>query len=176
VSAASADSPLLFQLQASCRTAANRRLADKRLPHCSKPCRYSMTSSALASSTSGTVRSSTLAILRLTTRSYLVRSCTGRSHAINVGLGPRTSLSAQKLKRKTTSRGMPCSGVPCSPRSFKRRLVGIPIAIPALLAVSGLIILAADLLSDRRLIVRSDILMLMGAREVSPCCAGLLLQ
>src|SRR5205823_6123222 len=46
-------------------------------PHC-VVC-HSITSSALASSGSGMVRPSALAVLRLTTRSYLVGSCTGRS-------------------------------------------------------------------------------------------------
>src|SRR6478672_2724536 len=40
---------------------------------------HSITSSAMASSFSGTVRPSALAVLRLMTRSYLVGACTGRS-------------------------------------------------------------------------------------------------
>jgi hypothetical protein len=40
---------------------------------------YSITSSARASSASGTVRPSALAVLRLSTVSYLVGACTGRS-------------------------------------------------------------------------------------------------
>jgi hypothetical protein len=46
---------------------------------CSKQKRYSITSSALASSVCGTSRPSALAVLRLITRSYLVGACTGRS-------------------------------------------------------------------------------------------------
>jgi hypothetical protein len=45
----------------------------------SKTRAYSITSSARASSVSGTVRPSALAVLRLITRSYLVGFCTGRS-------------------------------------------------------------------------------------------------
>ena len=45
----------------------------------SKERRYSMTSSAVASKEGGTVRPSVFAVLRLTTSSYLVGACTGRS-------------------------------------------------------------------------------------------------
>src|SRR6266542_1046097 len=44
---------------------------------------YSITSSARASSVSGTVRPSAFAVLRLSTRSYLVGACTGRSAAFS---------------------------------------------------------------------------------------------
>src|SRR5258707_7831244 len=43
------------------------------------PRSYSITSSARASSVAGTSRPSALAVLRLTTSSYLVGPCTGRS-------------------------------------------------------------------------------------------------
>ena len=46
---------------------------------CSKQKRYSITSSARASSVDGTLRPSALAVLRLITSSYLVGACTGRS-------------------------------------------------------------------------------------------------
>jgi len=42
-------------------------------------CRYSITSSARASSVGGMVRPSALAVLRLITSSYLVGACTGKS-------------------------------------------------------------------------------------------------
>ena len=45
----------------------------------SKQRRYSITSSARASSVGGTSRSSAFAVLRLSTVSYLVGACTGRS-------------------------------------------------------------------------------------------------
>ena len=51
--------------------------------------RYSITSSARASSVGGTVRPSTLAVIRLTTRSNLVGCSTGRS----AGFAPRRILS-----------------------------------------------------------------------------------
>jgi hypothetical protein len=58
--------------------------AIKRLMHRSKkPC-HSITSSAMASNLSGTVRPSALAVLRLITSSNLVGCCTGRS----AGLSP----------------------------------------------------------------------------------------
>jgi hypothetical protein len=44
---------------------------------------YSITSSAAASRDCGTVRPSALAVLRLTTSSYLVGACTGRSAGIS---------------------------------------------------------------------------------------------
>ena len=47
--------------------------------HRSKQCRYSITSSARASSVGGTVRPSALAVLRLIASSYLVGACTGKS-------------------------------------------------------------------------------------------------
>jgi hypothetical protein len=48
-----------------------------RLSHCKKRHHYSMTSSALVSSASGTVRPSALAVLRLMTSSSFVACCTG---------------------------------------------------------------------------------------------------
>ena len=53
--------------------------ATKRLMHRSKQCRYSITSSARASSDGGTVSPSSLAVLRLITNSCLVGACTGMS-------------------------------------------------------------------------------------------------
>src|SRR6266446_5991519 len=47
--------------------------------HRSEERRHSITSSARASSVAGTSRPSALAVLRLTTSSYLVGACTGRS-------------------------------------------------------------------------------------------------
>src|SRR5262249_41957442 len=44
---------------------------------------HSMTSSALASSESGTVRPSVLAVLRLIASSYLIGACTGRSAGVS---------------------------------------------------------------------------------------------
>jgi hypothetical protein len=55
----------------------------------SKPQRYSITSSARASSGGGTVRPSAFAVLRLMTRSNLVGCSTGMS----AGLAPRNILS-----------------------------------------------------------------------------------
>jgi hypothetical protein len=49
------------------------------LMHCNKQRLYSITSSARASRVGGTVRPSTLAVLRLCASSYLVGFCTGRS-------------------------------------------------------------------------------------------------
>jgi hypothetical protein len=53
--------------------------AKRRHMHRTKDYRYSITSSAMASSLSGTVSPSALAVLRLITSSYLVGACTGRS-------------------------------------------------------------------------------------------------
>jgi len=50
-----------------------------RLMHRSKPTSYSITSSARASRAGGTSMPSVLAVLRLTTNSYLVGACTGKS-------------------------------------------------------------------------------------------------
>jgi hypothetical protein len=55
------------------------RCANRDLTHCSKRDRYSITSSARASSVGGTVRPSAFAVLRLITRSNLVGCSTGRS-------------------------------------------------------------------------------------------------
>ena len=60
------------------------RWANIGLMHRSKKRLYSITSSAVASSLSGILRPSALAVLRLMTSSYLVGACTGRS----VGLSP----------------------------------------------------------------------------------------
>jgi hypothetical protein len=59
--------------------------ARKRLMHRSKQRRYSITSSAAISKPGGTVRPSSFAVLRFTTVSYLVGTCTGRS----AGFAPR---------------------------------------------------------------------------------------
>src|SRR5262249_59938735 len=55
----------------------NRRAAKERDE--SSPANHSITSSARASTLSGTVRPRALAVLRLMTSSYLVGACTGRS-------------------------------------------------------------------------------------------------
>ncbi len=47
-------------------------------PNCGHPFFYSITSSARVSSAGGMLRPSALAVLRLTTSSYFVGSCTGR--------------------------------------------------------------------------------------------------
>ena len=60
------------------------------LMQCNKNHSYSMTSSARASSVSGTVRPSAFAVVRLMTRSNLVGCSTGRS----AGLAPRRTLAA----------------------------------------------------------------------------------
>ena len=55
------------------------RCANQRHSHRSKTARYSITSSARASTDAGTVRLSALAVLRLMTSSYFVGACTGMS-------------------------------------------------------------------------------------------------
>src|SRR5258707_11971820 len=57
-------------------TSSDRRAAEQRDELAAV---HSITSSARASSVSGTVRPSALAVLRLITNSYLVGACTGRS-------------------------------------------------------------------------------------------------
>ena len=56
-----------------------RKVPLSAVSRCSKQKRYSITSSARASTLCGTLRPSALAVLRLITRSYLVGACTGRS-------------------------------------------------------------------------------------------------
>ncbi len=55
------------------------RCANQRHSHRGKTARYSITSSARASTDAGTVRLSALAVLRLMTSSYFVGACTGMS-------------------------------------------------------------------------------------------------
>jgi hypothetical protein len=52
--------------------------------HSSKQQRYSITSSARASTAGGIVRPSPFAVLRLITKLYLVGACTGRSADIKL--------------------------------------------------------------------------------------------
>jgi hypothetical protein len=67
---------ITFGLQ---RTAGPYKGANKRLMHRNKLQSYSITSSARPSIIGGTVRPNALAVLRLTTSSYLVGYCAGKS-------------------------------------------------------------------------------------------------
>src|SRR5262245_66041940 len=60
------------------------------------PSHHSITSSARASSVGGTSRPSALAVFRLTTSSYLVGACTGRS----AGFSPLRMRSAEPAARR----------------------------------------------------------------------------
>src|SRR5262249_45240641 len=71
-----ADAPHPLALLRSRRQRPRRRAADERDEVAAL---HSMTSSARASSDAGTSRPSALAVLRLTTSSYFVGACTGRS-------------------------------------------------------------------------------------------------
>src|SRR5260370_25820665 len=84
----SAYRPLLLPLRTSCCTAANGGLGPPRdLSKCSKPHRYSMTSSVRASSVGGVVRPSVLTVFRLVTSSNFV-DCTTRRPPPWGGWGP----------------------------------------------------------------------------------------
>ena len=71
--------PLYPQKRTSPKTVVMSALCQKRTFCCCKESRYSITSSAPASSDGGTVRPSAFAVLRLIANSYLVGACTGRS-------------------------------------------------------------------------------------------------
>ena len=73
--------------------------ANHRLMHRSKPNRYSITSSARASSVGGMSRPSALAVFRLMTRSNLVGCSTG----ISPGFAPRSILSTKSAARRNKS-------------------------------------------------------------------------
>ena len=83
------------------------RVLDSRAPSrgCAKRCdalapSHSITSSASASNVGGTVRPSSLAVLRLSTNSNLVGACTGRS----AGFSPLRTRSTYDAARRYKSR------------------------------------------------------------------------
>src|SRR6516164_7961674 len=96
----------------------------------SKP--YSITSSALASTDAGRSRPSDLAVFRLTTSSYLVGVCTGRSagfapaliSAILSHAGAAPTSASSSFKARTKLPGGPRRGLDLSKRDAKctRRL------------------------------------------------------
>src|SRR5262249_2346846 len=75
---------LRHRLLRACRERPRRRAAEQRNELAAL---HSITSSARASREGGTSRPSALAVLRLTTRSYLVGPCTGLEHAGDIAGG-----------------------------------------------------------------------------------------